>query len=47
MASFPEKQKRMREEINKHIADDDVPNLGHRANCHYTTAFIAETLRFR
>ena len=47
IASFPEKQKRMREEIHKYIGEDDVPNLGHRANCHYTTAFIAETLRFR
>ena len=47
MTNYPETQKRMREEINKHIADDDVPNLQHRSNCNYTTAFIAEVLRFR
>jgi cytochrome P450 len=47
MASYPEKQQRIRQEIMKYIAEDDVPNLGHRANCHYTAAFIAETLRFR
>ena len=47
MANYPEKQQRIRDEINQYIADDDVPNLGHRANCNYTAAFIAETLRFR
>ena len=47
MANYPDKQKKIREEINQYIADDDVPNLGHRADCNYTAAFIAETLRFR
>ena len=47
LANYPDKQQRIRDEINEYIADDDVPNLGHRANCNYTTAFIAETMRFR
>ena len=47
LANYPDKQQRIREEVNEFIADDDVPNLGHRANCNYTAAFIAETMRFR
>ena len=47
LANYPDKQQRVREEVNDFIPDDDVPNLGHRANCNYTAAFIAETMRFR
>ena len=47
LANYPDKQQRVREEVSQFIADDDVPNLGHRTKCNYTAAFIAETMRFR
>jgi cytochrome P450 len=47
MAYYPHHQRRMRKEIEENISDNDIPTLEHRAKCHWTTAFIAETLRFR
>ena len=47
LANYSDKQQRVREEVNEFILDEDIPNLGHRATCNYTTAFIAETIRFR
>ena len=40
-------QRKMRDEIYKNIVEDDIPNLSHRPNCSYTTAFIAECMRYR
>lgn len=39
-------QEKLRKEID-HIIGDDVPNLDHRANCHFVSSFINESLRFR
>jgi steroid 17alpha-monooxygenase/17alpha-hydroxyprogesterone aldolase/cytochrome P450 family 1 subfamily A polypeptide 1 len=47
MANYEEMQNRVREEIQTHIPDNEVPNLNHRNKCNYLTAFIAEVLRFR
>jgi len=47
MSNYPEKQKRIREEVFEFIGENEVPNLSHRTNCNYLAAFIAEILRFR
>ena len=47
LANYPDKQQKVRVEVNEFILGDDIPNLGHKANCNYTAAFIAETMRFR
>ena len=47
MATFPEKQETIRKEINREIPGDEIPNQTHRDSCPFTTAFIAEVLRFR
>lgn len=47
MSTYPEYQRRMRKEIEDVIGDSDIPTVDHRAKCHLTTAFIAETLRLR
>lgn len=47
MATYPEAQRKLRREIEENISGDQIPTLEHRAKCPYTTAYIAETLRFR
>jgi cytochrome P450 len=47
LASFPDVQTRIREEVLYNIPNKDVPTLAHRSKCHYTTAFVSEVLRWR
>ena len=46
MATYPEMQQRIREEIHTVIGPEDIPTLSHKPNCNYTTAFISEVLRW-
>ena len=46
MATYPEMQQRIREEIHAIISPEEIPTLSHRPNCNYTTAFISEVLRW-
>jgi cytochrome P450 len=46
MANNPEVQEKIRMEVEE-VIGGDVPNLSHKQKCHFTSAFIAETLRFR
>ena len=46
LANEPDLQKRIRNEIQSKIGDDTA-TLKHKANCHLTSSFIAELLRFR
>lgn len=47
MSTYPEYQKRMRQEIEEIIGDKELPTLEHKAKCHLTVAFISETMRMR
>jgi len=47
MANHLEIQKKIRDEIENVIGLQEIPTLKHKAECHYTSAFIAEVLRFR
>jgi cytochrome P450 family 1 subfamily A polypeptide 1 len=40
-------QRRLRREVEENIPVHEVPTLEHRKKCHFTAAFIAETLRIR
>lgn len=47
LASYPEVQSKVREEVLGNIVKKEVPNLTHKNKCHYTTSFVAEVLRWR
>jgi len=47
MANYLEMQQKIRDEIEDVIGLEEIPTLKHKADCHYTSAFIAEVLRFR
>jgi cytochrome P450 len=46
MATYLEIQTKIREEIDR-VVGSETPSLVHKHQCNYTTAFIAEVLRFR